>query len=551
MVPTWAQVRSRGCVCRARPVEAMWREFAITRHHATIEPPLVPCRLRRPDGPACVRRAESRACAEIRTCARALAAPGAGAHRRRHHRRRRRRHRRGAAHRCRRAPSRCSRRPTIRRPLHHRHAHLRRAVRPRRALDPHAGHQSGGQARLARPRYLSGAAGPEAAHRPALCARRRAGGFPAAGARNRAIADAARKADVPCAQALPKDLGDWRQTIEFMLGPTAAARTSRRSRPWTRPLGRARQSTRSAGRASARCWRSSPPVSRSSCPTPVTRDRLAPERRGGDTGGNDRRARPASSPSPPTCLPPARSSSRRICRSASSMPAQSSRSAATTTSRWSCRQSARAAARRPGVREIDRHPHRRDARQRLRHAALHGRGRRQLRPRSRGQGRGRHGRFRHRLARRPFRRGRQEGDQAHATPRAGTTSRGRWAHSRPPRPARRRAPHPDGAAERPPSGSPAKRRTRPCGARSAAPGNPASAPPTPCCAGSARRRSRASAEAGATPERSRSGRKQRRSYARSARDAAAATAMSGRQPRSSRSSIMQTSGGERSSSTSG
>jgi len=34
-----------------------------------------------------------------------------------------------------------------------------------------------------------------------------------------AIADAARKADLACAQALPKDLGAWRSTIEFVLGP--------------------------------------------------------------------------------------------------------------------------------------------------------------------------------------------------------------------------------------------------------------------------------------------------------------------------------------------
>jgi monoamine oxidase len=37
---------------------------------------------------------------------------------------------------------------------------------------------------------------------------------------NRAIAEAAHgKTDVSCAQALPKDLGDWRATIEFVLGP--------------------------------------------------------------------------------------------------------------------------------------------------------------------------------------------------------------------------------------------------------------------------------------------------------------------------------------------
>lgn len=37
---------------------------------------------------------------------------------------------------------------------------------------------------------------------------------------NRAIQDAARgKADVPCMQALPKDLGEWRPAVEFVLGP--------------------------------------------------------------------------------------------------------------------------------------------------------------------------------------------------------------------------------------------------------------------------------------------------------------------------------------------
>jgi monoamine oxidase len=36
---------------------------------------------------------------------------------------------------------------------------------------------------------------------------------------NRGIADAARKGDVACAQALPNDLGDWRPAVEFVLGP--------------------------------------------------------------------------------------------------------------------------------------------------------------------------------------------------------------------------------------------------------------------------------------------------------------------------------------------
>ena len=40
----------------------------------------------------------------------------------------------------------------------------------------------------------------------------------------RAIDDAARKADMSCAQAVPADLGDWRGTIEFLLGPYNCAK---------------------------------------------------------------------------------------------------------------------------------------------------------------------------------------------------------------------------------------------------------------------------------------------------------------------------------------
>jgi monoamine oxidase len=36
---------------------------------------------------------------------------------------------------------------------------------------------------------------------------------------DRAIMDAARKADVACEQTLPNDLGDWRPAVEFVLGP--------------------------------------------------------------------------------------------------------------------------------------------------------------------------------------------------------------------------------------------------------------------------------------------------------------------------------------------
>ena len=68
---------------------------------------------------------------------------------------------------------------SYRRPLHHRHQDLRRAVRSRRPLDLRARPQSADQADAApRHRGLSGAAEPENPHRPALCARRRAGGLP-------------------------------------------------------------------------------------------------------------------------------------------------------------------------------------------------------------------------------------------------------------------------------------------------------------------------------------------------------------------------------------
>ena len=41
---------------------------------------------------------------------------------------------------------------------------------------------------------------------------------------NRAILEAARKGDVSCGQALPRDLGDWRAAVEFVLGPFGCAK---------------------------------------------------------------------------------------------------------------------------------------------------------------------------------------------------------------------------------------------------------------------------------------------------------------------------------------
>jgi choline dehydrogenase-like flavoprotein len=44
---------------------------------------------------------------------------------------------------------------------------------------------------------------------------------------NRAIDDAARRGDIACAAVLPKDLGDWAGTIEFLLGAFASGKDLR------------------------------------------------------------------------------------------------------------------------------------------------------------------------------------------------------------------------------------------------------------------------------------------------------------------------------------
>ena len=41
---------------------------------------------------------------------------------------------------------------------------------------------------------------------------------------SRALDEAARKADIACAAALPRDLGDWTSTVEFLLGPYASGK---------------------------------------------------------------------------------------------------------------------------------------------------------------------------------------------------------------------------------------------------------------------------------------------------------------------------------------
>ena len=117
----------------------------------------------------------------------------------------------------------------------------------------------------------------------------------------------------------------------------------------------------------------------------------------GRRGRDRRRARstraPSSSRFRPTCSPPARSSSRPTCPSAhldaiEQAQARQLRPRGAGTDR----QSARAAARRAGVREIGERAHRRDLRQHVGLDALHGRRRRPVRARAVRQGRSRDGR---------------------------------------------------------------------------------------------------------------------------------------------------------------
>jgi hypothetical protein len=72
----------------------------------------------------------------------------------------------------------------------------------------------------------------------------------------RAIENAARgKTAVSGAQVLPKDLDDWRATMEFVLGPLGCE-VSTRCPPWIPPGPGSARSTPSAARGLARCWAS-------------------------------------------------------------------------------------------------------------------------------------------------------------------------------------------------------------------------------------------------------------------------------------------------------
>ncbi len=98
--------------------------------------------------------------------------------------------------------------------------------RPRRALALSAGLQSAHQAR-AEPRstFIRRRAARRCASAAASRAKASSRIFLSAQVRaTRAIDDIARKADVPCEQAMPADLGDWKPTVEFVLGPYNCAK---------------------------------------------------------------------------------------------------------------------------------------------------------------------------------------------------------------------------------------------------------------------------------------------------------------------------------------
>ena len=248
----------RNQICRARPgvpsaatplirVHGMVRPSKPQRrHHETFEPPLVPCRFCRLGGGAGIWRAAPSAPAPAPD---ARAASGSRGRRRGRRRRRALRPRGGSP------PARQALRPVrgggaSRRTLHHRYQHLRRALRSRRPLDLCRRHQSAGAARDPdRARYLSGAARPAHAHRPALRARRRDGGFSRhPGARQYRHRDAAaRKGDVACAQALPKDLRRMAPDGRVRAGTLRLRQgSSRRSPPPTSPARASATTTHSA-----------------------------------------------------------------------------------------------------------------------------------------------------------------------------------------------------------------------------------------------------------------------------------------------------------------
>ena len=157
-------------------------------------------------------------------------------------------------------------------------------VRSRRALDPHAGHQSGREA--------------GARHRASMSIPRRRDRSCASAAATRAKASSRISSPRWCAPTAPSrtpraarpmsparkrcrsDLGEWQPTVEFLLGPIRLRQGSRAiSRRWTSRNPPSATSMRSAGRVSARCWRSLPKACRCSLSSPVTQINTSARRR--------------------------------------------------------------------------------------------------------------------------------------------------------------------------------------------------------------------------------------------------------------------------------
>ncbi len=165
-----------------------------------------------------------------------------------------------------------------RRPLHHRQQDLRRAVRSRRPLDLHCRHQSGGEARAAdrarssirrRPASACASAGATRAKArwrifsPRWCAPTAPSRTPPAAAPTS-----------PARRRCRKDLGDWRPSIEFVLGPYGCGKDLREvSAVDFCRVGRARQRRvlPPGVRRAARQARAGLPVQLA---TPVTPDRM-------------------------------------------------------------------------------------------------------------------------------------------------------------------------------------------------------------------------------------------------------------------------------------
>ena len=234
---------------------------------------------------------------------------------------------------------------------------------------------------------------------------------------NRAIADAVRgKGDVDCASAMPRDLGDWRSTVEFALGPYNSAKD----------LGEisAMDLSRAGDRDTAAFCRQGygALLAKLAEGIPVQLDTAV---RLVDAGGRGNRVELSTTKGAIAgryCiitastnavldrikfdggLPKRHQDALEKLKLGQLRPHRAG----------AHRQSARSAARRSGVREIVRRANRRAARQCRRLAAVGGFGRRQVRPRSRRAGRQGDGRVRGGMAQRAVRPQREEGGGANA-----------------------------------------------------------------------------------------------------------------------------------------